>query len=76
MFEVERQPRTFVPIKLDILNLVNTQSLDNVVPMCTYSLVTNNVIASMDTIATSVKDEINRIMVNREKYFAELRLNE
>lgn len=76
MFEVEREPRTFVPIKLDILNLVNTQSLDNVVPMCTYPLVTNKVIASMDTIATSVKDEINRIMVNREKYFCELRLNE
>ena len=76
MFEIERESKVYTPVKLDILNLVSTQGLDNVVPMSSYKLVNSTVIGQMDTIANNVKDEINSMLKTREQFFAELRENE
>ncbi|CDW79666.1 UNKNOWN [Stylonychia lemnae] len=65
------------PIKLSVLNLVNTSPIDSsLAPMQQYQFVTNDVIKQMDRIAGQVKDEIMQINSNREKYFSELRANE
>lgn len=57
------------PIKLSILNLVNTQGLDNIPPMQPYSFVNKEIIKSMDNIADKIKEEIIEMTRKRENYF-------
>eukprot|EP00347_Sterkiella_histriomuscorum_P012359 403368894 len=65
-----------IPVKLSILNLVNTQTIENSQPMQGYQFVNKSVISQMDTIAVSIKKEINSLSNKREKYFDQIRMNE
>lgn len=76
MFEIQREPRTYEPVKLQILNLVSTQNVEQPVAVTNYPLVNNQMISSMDQVALQVKLEINNIMKYHEAYFPELRHNE
>ena len=51
MFEIQREPRTYEPVKLQILNLVSTQNVEQPVAVTNYPLVNNQMISSMDQVA-------------------------
>ena len=44
--------------------------------MSDYSFVSDDVIQSLDKVAGSVQNEINRVIKHREIYFPQLRKNE
>lgn len=61
------------PLRLNILNLVNTSGLEQEAPMSGYKFVNKEIVHSMDSIAEKIKDEIVNMTKKREAYFQQLR---
>ncbi len=57
------------PLRLNILNLVNTSGLEQEAPMQSYRFVNKDIVSSMDGIADKIKDEIVNMTKKREAYF-------
>ena len=67
---------TVNPIKLTVLNLVDTQTIQNKATMSSYDFLDKGIVNQIDSIAQKVRLEILKMTEKRERYFEELRNDE